>query len=87
MRTAGDIPAAPATYRTGLKRNLAGGCSFVRVSALDGHGTHNLDDSGVQTDRLGTGTDRVYTLTAAAKDLAGNVATATSTCIVPHDQK
>jgi hypothetical protein len=43
-------------------------------------------DISLQADRLGTGTGRVYTLTATAKDLAGNVATATSTCTVPHDQ-
>jgi hypothetical protein len=35
--------------------------------------------------RLGTGTDRVYTLTATAKDGVGNVATVTSKCTVPHD--
>jgi len=28
----------------------------------------------------------VYTLTARAVDLAGNVATATAKCTVPHDQ-
>jgi hypothetical protein len=37
-------------------------------------------------DRLGTGSGRVYTLTATATDLAGNPATATATCTVPHDQ-
>ena len=40
----------------------------------------------LQADRLGTGSGRVYTLTATATDLAGNVATATATCRVPHDQ-
>jgi hypothetical protein len=43
-------------------------------------------DISLQADRLGTGTGRVYTLTATATDLAGNVATATATCVVPHDQ-
>jgi len=40
----------------------------------------------LQSDRLGNGTGRVYTLTATANDLAGNTATTTATCTVPHDQ-
>jgi probable HAF family extracellular repeat protein len=40
----------------------------------------------LQADRLGTGAGRVYTLTATASDLAGNTATLTSSCTVPHDQ-
>ena len=40
----------------------------------------------LQADRLGTGTGRVYTLTATANDLAGNTATTEATCTVPHDQ-
>ena len=39
----------------------------------------------LRADRLGTGTGRVYTLTAVAQDVAGNTATATATCVVPHD--
>lgn len=39
----------------------------------------------LRADRLGSGTGRVYTLNATATDLAGNVATATATCSVPHD--
>jgi hypothetical protein len=31
--------------------------------------------------------DQVYTLTATVSDLAGNVANAQATCIVPHDQR
>lgn len=41
----------------------------------------------LRADRLGKDTDRVYTLTATANDLAGNTATATATCTVPHDQR
>ena len=41
----------------------------------------------LREDRLGTGTGRVYTLSATAMDLAGNSATATATCTVPHDQQ
>ncbi len=37
-------------------------------------------------ERLGTGTGRVYTLTAAASDVAGNTSTVVTTCTVPHDQ-
>lgn len=40
----------------------------------------------LRADRLATGTGRTYTLNATAGDLAGNIATATATCTVPHDQ-
>ena len=40
----------------------------------------------IQAHRLENGAGRTYTLTATATDLAGNVATSTATCIVPHDQ-
>ena len=40
----------------------------------------------LQARRLGNGSGRVYTLTATANDLAGNPATLTATCTVPHDQ-
>jgi hypothetical protein len=40
----------------------------------------------LQADRLGNGNGRVYTLTAKASDLAGNTASMTATCTVPHDQ-
>jgi len=48
----------------------------------------NLDPRDVQlrVERLGSGTGRVYTLTATATDVAGNIATSTATCVVPHDQ-
>jgi len=39
----------------------------------------------LQAARLGTGNGRIYTLTAAAMDNAGNSATTTATCTVPHD--
>jgi len=35
--------------------------------------------------RLGSGTGRIYTLQAAATDLAGNTVTSTATCTVPRD--
>ena len=40
----------------------------------------------LRAERLGTGTGRVYTLNASASDFAGNTATSTATCTVPHDQ-
>jgi hypothetical protein len=40
----------------------------------------------VRATRLGSRDGRVYTVTATATDKAGNVATATGTCTVPHDQ-
>ncbi|HYL77589.1 MAG TPA: hypothetical protein VEU96_25470 [Bryobacteraceae bacterium] len=40
----------------------------------------------LRADRLGSGTGRIYTLSATAMDLAGNTATSTATCVVPHDQ-
>ena len=41
----------------------------------------------LRAERLGTGPGRFYTLTATATDVAGNVATVTATCGVPHDQR
>ena len=40
----------------------------------------------LRAERLGTGTGRIYTLTATASDLAGNTTTVKTTVIVPHDQ-
>jgi hypothetical protein len=40
----------------------------------------------LQADRLGSGNGRIYTVSATAMDNAGNSATATATCTVPHDK-
>jgi hypothetical protein len=40
----------------------------------------------LRADRLGSGSGRLYLLTAEARDLAGNVRTMAATCAVPHDQ-
>jgi hypothetical protein len=40
----------------------------------------------VRAERAGTGTGRVYTITAKASDLADNRAMVTGTCTVPHNQ-
>jgi hypothetical protein len=41
----------------------------------------------LRAERLGTGPGRLYTVTATATDLAGNVSTMTGTCVVAHDQR
>jgi hypothetical protein len=41
----------------------------------------------LRADRLGGGNGRTYSLSATASDLAGNTATATANCTVPHDQR
>jgi hypothetical protein len=41
----------------------------------------------LQADRLGTGSGGLYTLNATATDMAGNTATTTANCTVPHDQE
>ncbi len=40
----------------------------------------------LRAQRLGSGSDRVYTLTATAQDLAGNTTTVVTKVIAPHDQ-
>jgi len=40
----------------------------------------------VRAERAGNGAGRTYTMTARASDRAGNVATTTATCMVPHDR-
>jgi hypothetical protein len=40
----------------------------------------------LRAERAGNGAGRVYTITARATDQAGNVATETRTCVVPHDR-
>jgi len=40
----------------------------------------------LRAQRLGTGTGRVYTIAANATDIAGNTASQTADCLVPHDE-
>jgi hypothetical protein len=40
----------------------------------------------VRATRLGSGSGRVYSITASAQDLAGNITTAAAACVVPHDR-
>ena len=41
----------------------------------------------LRAERSGTGTGRIYTLTALVTDLAGNPTTSTATCTVPHNRR
>jgi hypothetical protein len=44
-------------------------------------------DVWLRAKRPGNGSGRLYSLTAATADLAGNITTATAACVVPHDQR
>lgn len=52
------------------------------VITPDGSGGFTIQ---LRAERLGSGDGRIYTLAATAMDNAGNSATATSTCMVPHN--
>jgi hypothetical protein len=53
------------------------------VITPNGSGGFNVQ---LRADRLASGSGRIYTLTATAKDLNGNIASKQATCAVPHDQ-
>jgi len=58
----------------------------------DGHTTLNIqigDDGSIylRAERSGTGSGRIYTITYQAVDDSGNVAVASATVTVPHDQR
>jgi hypothetical protein len=57
----------------------------------DGHTSPDIDVQGarvfLRSERSGPGKDRVYTITYAARDAAGNIGRASATVTVPHDQK
>jgi len=40
----------------------------------------------VRAERMGEGGGRIYVISAVATDAAGNTATASANCVVPHDQ-
>jgi hypothetical protein len=40
----------------------------------------------LRKERFGNGKGRIYSIAATASDVAGNIATAMGTCVVPHDQ-
>lgn len=41
----------------------------------------------LRSERAGPGTGRIYTITVQSSDASGNVSTATTTVVVPHDQR
>src|SRR5262245_23377882 len=51
---------------------------------VNGDGTRDL---WLRATRLGRDGGRRYSVTASAADLAGNIATSTAVCVVPHDQR
>ena len=51
--------------------------------AANSSGGYNVS---LEADRSGNGSGRTYTLTATARDLAGNMTTVSATCTVPHDR-
>jgi hypothetical protein len=65
------------------------GSLSVTVSSSEPVATPDIGVKGgavqVRADRNGSGTDRIYTVTAAAMDAAGRPITASGSCIVPHD--
>ena len=74
---------------SGVATLLADGTSSEAGSgdiAVTGAGTAPRGVS-LRATRAANGPGRVYTIVANAVDAAGNAATATSTCTVPHDQR
>jgi len=69
---------------TGQSNQSSGFNNPAIVVQPDGAGGFVVE---LQADRLGSGGSRIYTLTATATDLAGNVGTFRATCTVPHDQR
>ena len=77
---------------------LSGMAAFdVGVTSDEPEGNHGplyvLTGAGLEprvvqlrAERLGRGDGRLYTVTATATDVAGNTATASGTCTVPHDR-
>lgn len=59
-------------------------------AAGSGHTTPDIVINGgsvqVRAERSGSGAGRVYTIQATAADVAGNVASASGVCTVPHDR-
>ena len=68
---------APATVSLGVTSNEPLSATDVVVNG----GTVTL-----RAKRAGNGSGRTYTINATASDLAGNTATASASCIVPHDR-
>jgi sugar lactone lactonase YvrE len=82
--TATDAPSglAPGSFQVTGTSNEPPSAPEISITA-NGSGGYVI---ALESDRLGNGNGRTYTLTATARDLAGNTSTVTATCTVPHDQ-
>ena len=78
----GLASGSPTVAATGNESATAG-------AAANTTGDIVIDGTTVRlrAERSGGGGNRVYTVTASATDIAGNVATMQATCTVPHDQR
>jgi hypothetical protein len=82
--SAGDALSGVATLQvTATSNEPSDPADPDAVVKPDGSGGFVVE---LRADRLGSGSGRVYTLTATSTDLADNVRTVTATCTVPHDQ-
>ena len=81
---AGDALSGLASFDVGVTSNepTANGHSDTMISGTD------LAPRiiSLRAERLGTGTGRIYTVTATATDRAGNATTSATSCVVPHDK-
>lgn len=86
------VTVAASDNCTAVTTHIVGVTSNEPVNGL---GDGNTDPDWVVTgpltlflrsERSGTGTGRIYTITVEASDVAGNKSTALTTVLVPHDQ-
>ena len=86
------VTVAASDNCSAVTSRIVGVTSNEPVNAL---GDGNTDPDWVVTgtitlllrsERSGTGTGRVYTITVESSDVAGNKSTASTTVLVPHDQ-
>jgi hypothetical protein len=81
------VQVATVTAADALSGLAQGSFTVTGTSSDPANGQIVITGSPSQfTVQLGADKDEVYTLTAKARDLAGNVATAQATCTVPNDQ-
>ncbi|GEM_PF-1761205 len=82
--SAADSLSGMAAFDVGSRSNEAAG-NHGPVSVIAGAG---LQPRTIQlrAERSGNGSGRVYTISATASDIAGNVANASASCTVAHDQ-
>ncbi len=91
------VEVASVTAHDGLSGVTPGSLTILVTSnepsnaRRDNEGAQDIIVTGgivqLRADRSGSGTGRIYTLTASASDLAGNSTTTTTNCKVPHDQR